>query len=310
MNGKTIVLKDAIDAFEKDPHGFIEDAESKYASELKRISDRILCSDTRRDVVLISGPSSSGKSTTADTLRKNLTKAGMGCVTLSTDDFFFDRDEMHAYVAGFDLESPTIVNELLLLDKVNELLKRGEAYLPRFDFISGRKVYKSHKERLAPKGVIIIEGIHALNKSVIEVGDKIDTVRIYVSTESSFLNGDEIVSGRDLRLARRIVRDRKYRGASLEHTVDMWENVCAGEDKYIAPHMDSADYVIDTLLPYEPFMLKAEMLSLINDAYLKYARDPQIEALARFFNACPNGDTNLIPKYSLLREFIGGGIYG
>lgn len=310
MNGKTIVLKDAIDAFEKDPRGFIEDAESKYTSELKRISDRIISSDMRRDVVLISGPSSSGKSTAADTIRKNLTNAGTGCITLSTDDFFFDRDEMDAYVAGFDFESPTIVNEMLLLDKVNELLKRGEAYLPRFDFVSGRKVYKSHKERLAPKGVIIIEGIHALNKSVIEVGDEIDTVRVYVSTASSFLNGDEIISGREIRLARRIVRDRKFRGASLEHTMDMWENVCAGEDKHIAPHMDSADYVIDTLLPYEPFMLKTEMLSLIDGAYLKYAHDPQIEALARLFKACPDGDTDLIPKHSLLREFVGGGIYG
>ena len=310
MEGKIIRLEDSVAAFEKDARGYIDACESEYKSAIKRISDRVLYSDTRRDVLLISGPSSSGKSTTAELIRSNLTDGGMDCVTLSTDDFFFDKDEMNAYVAGFDFESPTIVNELLLLDKVNQLLTCGEAYLPRFDFVSGRKVYKSHKERLSEKGVIIIEGIHALNKSVIEVGDEIDTVRVYVSTASSIAFDDEVISGRNLRLARRIVRDSKFRGTPLEGTVDMWESVCRGEDMHIAPHMSSADYVIDTLLPYEPFMLRRKMLKLIGACFRKYAQDPQIEALTRLYEKCPDADTALIPPDSMLREFVGGGIYG
>ncbi|MDO4842891.1 MAG: hypothetical protein Q3982_09470 [Phoenicibacter congonensis] len=310
MNKRIIRLEDAVAAFDNDPHGYIDECESEYKSAIKRISDRVLYSDTRRDVLLISGPSSSGKSTTAEHIRRNITDGGMDCVTLSTDDFFFDKDEMNAYVAGFDFESPTIVNELLLLDKVNELLLRGEAYLPRFDFVSGRKVYKSHKEQLAPNGVIIIEGIHALNKNVIEVGKEIDTVRVYVSTASSIAFDGEIISGRNLRLARRIVRDSKFRGTPLEGTVDMWESVCNGEDAHIAPHMESADYVIDTLLPYEPFMFRRKMLKLIDASFRKYAHDPQIEALTRLYEKCPDADTALIPPDSLLREFVGGGIYG
>ena len=90
----------------------------------------------------------------------------------------------------------------------------------------------------------------------------------------------------------------------------MWESVCAGEVKHSAPHMPTADYVIDTLLPYEPFMFKDEMTELINKAYRKYAHDPDIEALARLYDICPEGDRDLVPYDSLLREFIGGGIYG
>ena len=310
MSERIIDMKAVIAAYESDPRGFITEAENNYKQQLKQISDRIIYSDQRRDVLLISGPSSSGKSTTAENLRKFLTEGGVECISMSTDDFFFDRDEMNAYTAGFDFESPTIVNELLMLDKVNELIMRGEAYLPRFDFISGRKVYKSHKEKLGEKGVIIIEGIHALNRDVIEMGKEFDTVRVYVSTASDVTFDGETISGRTLRLARRIVRDHKFRGSHLERTVDMWESVCAGEIKHIAPRMSTADYVIDTLLPYEPFMFKNEMTELIDKAYRKYAHDPDIEALSRLYAICPEGDSDLVPNDSLLREFIGGGIYG
>ena len=310
MSERIIDIKDVIAAYKSDPRGCIDEAENNYKSQLKQISDRIINSDPRRDVLLISGPSSSGKSTTAENLRRFLTEGGVECISMSTDDFFFDRDEMNAYTAGFDFESPTIVNELLMLDKINELIMRGEAYLPRFDFVSGRKVYKSHKEKLGEKGVIIIEGIHALNRNVIEMGKEFDTVRVYVSTASSVAFDQEQISGRTLRLARRIVRDHKFRGSHLERTVDMWESVCAGEVKHIAPHMSTADYVIDTLLPYEPFMFKNEMTELIDKAYRKYAHDPDIEALARLYEVCPEGDRSLVPYDSLLREFIGGGIYG
>ncbi len=310
MSGRIIKLEEIVSEFEKDPRGYIDAAENEYKSRIKAISDRVLYSDERRDILLISGPSSSGKSTTAELIRQNLVAGGMDCVTLSTDDFFFDKDEMNAYEVGFDFESPTIVNELLLLDKINQLFVRGEAYLPRFDFVSGRKVYKSQKEKLSSRGALIIEGIHALNKDVIAVGNEIDTVRVYVSTASSIALEDEVISGRDLRLARHIIRDSKFRGTPLEGTVDMWESVCAGEDKHIAPHKDSADYVIDTLMPYEPFMLRKRMLKLINAAFRKYAHDPDIEALTRLYERCPDADSGMIPGDSLLREFIGGGIYG
>lgn len=310
MPDKIIDLKQVIAAYKNDPRGCIEEAENNYKSQLKQISDRIIGSDPRRDVLLIAGPSSSGKSTTAENLRRLLTEGGVECISMSTDDFFFDRDEMNAYTAGFDFESPTIVNELLMLDKINELLKRGEAYLPRFDFVSGRKTYKSQKEKLGDKGVIIVEGIHALNRDVIEMGKEFDTVRVYVSTASDIVLGRLRIPGRTMRLARRIVRDHKFRGSHLERTVDMWESVCAGEFKHIAPHMSSADYVIDTLLPYEPFMFKNEMTALIQKAYRKYAEDPNVELLSQLYDVCPEGDRDLVPFDSLLREFIGGGIYG
>ena len=310
MSEGIIDIKSVIAAYNSDPRACIEEAENNYESQLKHISERIINSDPRRDVLLISGPSSSGKSTTAENLRRFLTDGGIDCISMSTDDFFFDRDEMNAYAAGFDFESPTIVNELLMLDKINELIMRGEAYIPRFDFISGRKIYKSHKEKLSENGVINIEGIHALNRDVIEMGKEFDTVRVYVSTSSSVAFGNEVIPGSTMRLARRIVRDHKFRGSHLERTVDMWESVCAGEVKHIAPHMPTADYVIDTLLPYEAFMFKDEMTGLINKAYRKYAHDPDIEALARLYDICPEGDCDLVPYDSLLREFIGGGIYG
>ena len=310
MNGRIIKLEDIITEFENDPRGFIDASENEYKCRIKEISDRVLSGDKRRDILLISGPSSSGKSTTAELIRQNLVAGGMDCVTISTDDFFFDKDEMNAFEVGFDFESPTIVNEMLLLDKINQLFINGEAYLPRFDFVSGRKIYKSQKEKLSPGGALIVEGIHALNKSVISIGNETDTTRIYVSTASSIAFDNEVISGRDLRLARRIIRDSKFRGTPLEGTVDMWESVCIGEDKHITPHMSSADYIIDTLLPYEPFMLRRRMLKLINGAFRKYAHDPDIEALTRLYHRCPDADSGLIPNDSLLREFIGGGIYG
>ena len=134
-------------------------------------------------------------------------------------------------------------------------------------------------------------------------------MRVYVSTASSLSFDGEAVSGRDMRLARRILRDNKFRAHTLQRTVEMWESVCAGEDKHIAPYMGSADYIIDTLLPYEPFMMRDEMLELIADSG-EYSHDPRMETLSRLYERCPQGDTALVPKESLLREFIGGGIYG
>lgn len=310
MNANIYDIYELNSLYKSDPVGFISSVEANYHSQMKQIAEHIINSDKRRDVLLISGPSSSGKSTTANIIRNHITAAGMDSIAMSTDDFFFNRDELNASKLGYDFESPTIVNELLLIDKINELLTHGEAYIPTFDFVSGKKIYETKKKKLAEDGVIIIEGIHALNKDVIELSRKIDATRVYVSTVSGIKAGDVVISGRDMRLTRRILRDIKFRGTSMEETLDRWENVCAGETKYIAPHMNTANYIVDTFLPYEPLMMRNSMLEIFGGDHGKYADDPRIKQFEFIYNACIDGDESLVPTESLIREFIGGGIYG
>lgn len=302
-------FNDVIQQMNKSPEEYIHNIEDEYKAKLKGLADLIINSDDRRDVLLISGPSSSGKTTTANLIKRYLKESGRDCIAMSTDDFFFDHDEMKSEMtAGFDFESPTIVNELLLLDKINELLLRGEAFIPHFNFIDGKKEYKHKKERLTRKGVIIVEGIHALNKDVIETGYMIDTKRVYVSVASDIYVDGTVISGRNLRLARRAVRDSNFRGHSIERTLDMWKSVCDGEDKYITPHIPNADFVIDTFLPYEPFVLKDSFIKLIGNCDKDIVSRQEVDNLVKLYNKCSSIEDVLIPKDSLLREFIGGGI--
>ena len=296
--------------YNRSPQEYINICEEAFHRELKKVADSLCLNDDRRDVLLISGPSSSGKSTSANIIRGYLFDKGIDSQSLSTDDFFYNKEEMPVHQAGFDFESPTIVNELLLLDKVNELLSRGEAYIPRYDFFSGKKVYKSKKEKLSKNGVVIVEGIHALNNSVIEMGPEIDTVRAYVSVSSKINVDGRIVSGRTLRMARRIIRDNKFRANDLDKTLTMWQSVCDGEDKYIRPYKKTADFVIDTLLPYEPLMLSGEMLELLINSGNKHNDNRRISDLLWIYTHCNGGNLDLIPKDSVLREFVSGGIYG
>lgn len=312
MSSNTVNIKQLQAEFLSSPKDFIEKADSAYHASIKKIAHRLAFNDDRRDVLLLSGPTSSGKSTSANLIRKYLLQEGIESIAMSTDDFFFDREEMEEAEGEVDLEASTIVNERLLCAKISELLEYGEAYLPSFDFVSGKKVYKDKKDTLGKKGIIIVEGIHALNKQVVDPESGIDTVRVYISVASDISVGEKIVSGRDLRFARRSVRDSKFRGASFIQSAEMWGNVCAGEDKNITPYISSADYIVDTFLAYEPFMLKADFMHLYNEAKAsgEDVSAGYIQDLVKLYNECIEGDTSIIPGNSIIREFVGGGIYG
>lgn len=303
-------MNSIVEAMNKSPKDYILECEYNYKSQIRKVSESIVDSDDRRDILLISGPSSSGKTTTANLIKQYIKEAGRDCIAMSTDDFFFDHNEMKSEMtAGFDFESPTIVNELLLLDKINELLLRGEAFIPHFDFINGKKEYSHKKECLTRRGVIIVEGIHALNKDVIETGYLIDTKRLYVSVASDLEVDGNIIDKRNLRLARRIVRDNNFRGHSIKETLDMWKSVCDGEDKYISPHVPNANYTIDTFLPYELFALKSSFMNLVKDCDDSIVNQEEVNNLLQIYNKCGEFDNNLLPHDSLLREFVGGGMY-
>ena len=312
MSNNTVNIKELQSEFFADPTAFIERADKKYHDRLKEIAYRLAYNDERRDVLLLSGPTSSGKSTSANLIRKYLIEEGVESIAMSTDDFFFDRDEMAEIAGEVDLEASTIVNERLLCAKISELLEYGEAYLPAFDFVQGKKIYKDKKDSISKNGIIIVEGIHALNKQVVDPDSGIDTVRVYISVASDITVADRTVSGRNLRFARRSVRDSKFRGASFIQSAEMWGNVCAGEDKNITPYIETADYIVDTFLAYEPFMLKNDFMKLYNEAKAsgEDVNAPFIQNLVALYNECAEGDISLLPDRSIIREFVGGGIYG
>lgn len=313
MLNKVLDINKLASDFLYDPEGFIRESEKSYHRSLEEIAYRLAHNDERRDVLLLSGPSSSGKSTSASLIREYLHNEGIDSIAMSTDDFFFDRDELDSFGTEIDLEASTIVNERLLQAKISELMECGEAYLPSFDFVSGRKIYKEQKDSLGKNGIIIIEGIHALNKQVVNPDLDIDTVRVYISLASSVEMEGKIVSGRNLRFARRSVRDSKFRGASFAETTEMWSNICIGEDKNITPYIDTANYIVDTFMPYELFVLKKDFVRLFEEAKASdsdIANIPFIRNLIELYSRCPEADVSLLPERSLIREFVGGGIYG
>ncbi len=285
----------------------IQIAEALHEKKIAYIADEITRMNKR--VVLIAGPSSSGKTTFANRLRIQLKVNHLDPITLSTDNYFVNRDKTPRDADGnYDFESLDAVDlEQFNLDLM-ALLDGDPVTLPVFDFQTGTRTYPNPPIQIREDQPIIIEGIHGLNERLTERIFKRDKFKIYVSALTQ-LNIDEHnrVPTTQTRLIRRIVRDNQFRGHSARKTIGMWPSVRRGEEKYIFPFQEMADEVFNTSLPYELAVLKKHAMPLLEDIRPdepEYAEANMLKKFLGYFQSIE--EDALVPRISILKEFIGG----
>ena len=262
-------------------------------------------------LVLISGPSCSGKTTTSKKLAMYLKIFGLNPKYLSIDDYFLDREKTPKFENGdYNFESVEAINTEQLNKDLSKMLNGEEVEVPSFNFIKGISEYEGKTIKLESRDILIMEGIHAINEELTSLVDKEKKYKVYVSPLTD-LNIDDhnMISNNDLRLLRRIIRDNRTRGYSAEDTIASWRRVRDGEEKYLFPYQNDVDYVYNTSLIYEIGVLKlfAEPLLFgIDNSSLYYE---EVVRLLNFLDMFVGLPTDEIPNDSILREFIGSSYF-
>ena len=301
-------LNDAI--VSSKPGELINLSESIQDYRLQRIASQIKEKSDKIKVILLSGPSSSGKTTSARKLSMYLKTMGLNPVPISLDDYFLERSETPLNENGKpDFESLRAIDVKLFNKQIDKLLKGDKVTTPTFNFITGKKEYHNQIQ-MKENDVLVVEGLHALSEELLKEIPKNRKFKIYISP-LVYLNidDDNRINLTDIRLLRRMVRDNRNRGYSPSHTLSTWSEVRTGEEKYVFPYQDSADVIFNTFLAYELPVMKVYALPLL---YKVQADDPEYLTAVRLIKLLnlvlplPNDD---IPSLSILREFIGNGYF-
>ena len=259
-------------------------------------------------LVLLAGPSSSGKTTSCKRLSIQLAVNGLKPLQISLDDYFVDRDKTPKDENGeYDFESIYALNLDLLNDQFNALFRGEEVDLPKYDFPSGKSIKSGKKLKLEPNNVLVVEGIHALNPELTAHIPEEHIYRVYASALTTILlDNHNYIPTTDNRLLRRIIRDYKYRGVSAQETIHRWPSVRAGENKWIFPFQENADAMLNTAMLYELSVLKMQaepLLQQVPENCEEYAEAYRLLKFLKYFKGIPY---NNLPPTSLLREFLGG----
>lgn len=299
-------------ALEQSQHACIRAAEARYHGAVEALADRLIADGNKR-VLLLAGPSSSGKTTTANILADRFSALGHPCAVLSLDNFYRDKAD-----PGYPL-LPNGERDLECVDalKVEAIrrciagLVRGETVsIPRYDFPTGRSLQDALTVALPPDGFAVIEGLHALNPRLIEGLPRENIGKLFISVSTNLNeNGTRLLSGRKLRFIRRVTRDHLYRGSSARRTFRMWQHVLEGEDRYLYPFRSTADWSLDTFHDFELGVLRPFTLAALDE-------EPGEELDCAFIREVRNAlekaafvPLEAVPEDSLIREFIPGGRY-
>lgn len=285
-------------------------AEALHEKKISDIADKIVNKNDVK-VVLIAGPSSSGKTTFAKRLGLQLRLNGLKPVTISVDNYFVERTETPLDENGnYNFECLEAIDLKLFNHDLIELLKGNEILMPTFNFKTGHKEYTGETMKLGKDEILVIEGIHCLNDELTSAIPRENKYKIYISN-LTVLNIDYFnrISTTDSRLIRRIVRDYKFRSYNAIHTLQIWNSVNRGEEQYIYPFQEEADSMFNTSLIYEFCVLKkfaVPLLESINSSYAEYSEARRLLEFLKYFETI---DIENVPKNSLLREFIGDSIF-
>ena len=282
-------------------------SEALQEKKLAKIAEEIA---SRKGVklVLLAGPSSSGKTTSCKRLSIQLAVNGLKPLQISLDDYFVDRDKTPKDENGdFDFESIYALNLDLLNEQFNALFRGEEVELPKYDFPSGKSVKSGKKLKLEPNNVLVVEGIHALNPELTAHIPEEQIYRVYASALTTILlDNHNYIPTTDNRLLRRIIRDYKYRGVSAQETIHRWPSVRSGENKWIFPFQENADAMLNTAMLYELSVLKMQaepLLQQVPENCEEFAEAYRLLKFLKYFKGIPY---NNLPPTSLLREFLGG----
>ena len=293
----------------KDPEHLVELDEKIYFEKVSQVAESV-AADKNIRIILLSGPSASGKTTTANLIADRIRELGERSAVVSLDNFYRDAtDPKYPRLPDGtrDFESPYALDLDMLLETLGDIIAGEEFTVPRYDFKVGGKVAFEKYPSFAD-GCVIIEGIHGLNPILSDPFPKESVLKVFVSVSTNINeNGKRILSGRKLRFVRRLVRDNLYRAAEAERTLDMWDNVLKGEDKYLYPYKDLADIRFDTFHTFEPGIMKPFAEKLLTPEVT--SKNKYAATVASAISKMPVLDEALIPNTSLIREFIPGGKY-
>ena len=299
------------EAVRSDPGAFARECDAAFAKKVENAAGRIAEHRRESRVILLSGPSGSGKPTTALKIEERLRNMGIETHTISMDDYFKTMDPETAprnRYGEIDFESPFFL-DVDLLNRHFAMLDRGETiHVPKYEFARQmRSDIMCHPLRLGPDDLAIFEGIHALNDII--VGKNPHAFRLYIAARSNLVDddGNIVFQHAWLRLCRRLVRDYQFRGCDAGFTLKLWDNVCRGEKLYISPYKENAHVMFDSSLAFEFAVLKPMVVPLLEAIPAgKYA---VVEDMLRGFARIEAMDEKYVAPDSLAREFLGGSTY-
>lgn len=289
------------------PVEFINMCEERYENIIGTIADRI-STDKGREIIMLAGPSSAGKTTTARKLCERLNAKGIKTYVLSLDDFYLNRADIPYLPDGTqDFETVDALDLPCFEEKVNALLRGETVKNPIFDFHTGTRSTEDFNEiTLDENDAVIIEGLHALNPVIT---DKIQgkLLKIYINVSSRIYDekGNIVLNKRNMRFVRRMVRDFKFRSSTVENTCRLWRNVTAGEDKYLFPYRHLADIKVNTIHLYESCVLKEQAMKMIEGSEVPEEFKADVQKIYNALKRFNSIDISLVPENSLLREFLG-----
>lgn len=286
-------------------------SEALHEKKIAYIADKI-CEDPKRRIILIAGPSSSGKTTFAQRLSIQLRVNGKRPVSISLDDYFVNREDTPLDENGdYDFESIEAIDIKLFNENLLGLMNGKEVELPTFNFMTGKREYLGKKLKIDKDNPVIIEGIHGLNEKLTSYIDSKYKFKIYVSALTQLnIDSHNRIPTTDNRLIRRLVRDHKYRGSDAVKTLKQWDSVRRGEEMNIFPFQEEADAMFNSALVYELSILKRYAVPLLNEVKRDSEYFAESKRLLKFLSYFKDFDgESIIPNTSIIREFIGGSCF-
>jgi len=293
------------------PEAFVTRTEEAYFQNILDIAKNIAKEDNGCKLVMLFGPSSSGKTTTSHLLEHAFHEIGIGSTIISLDDFYRGEHQAPILPNGqHDYESVDALNVTEIESCLLSLVETNRCDMPVFNFeIHMPYPHKRHVV-LKEHDIAIVEGIHAINPIVINQLPAEKVKKIYISVKQGIMNGEaELFTANGMRLVRRIVRDYNFRGTKPERTLNMWPMVMEGERKYIKPFRNEVDYTINSLHLYETCVLKNQAIPLLQTVLEKSEQFVLAQRLINSLQKFEPISSEFVPKKSIIREFIGGGIY-
>ncbi|MEG2277073.1 MAG: nucleoside kinase [Odoribacter sp.] len=286
----------------------IKISEALHEKKISQIADKIKNRHKKVKVILIAGPSSSGKTTFGKRLSVQLMVNSIRPVNLSLDNYFVNRELTPRNEKGeYDYESIDALDIVTFTDNIQSLLKGKEIEIPKFSFETGQRYYDGEKLKISHNNVIIVEGIHGLNPQLTRLLPADSLFKIFISALTSIsIDNHNLINPADNRLIRRMVRDYKYRNYSALDTLKRWESVLLGEQKQIVPYQEEADAMFNSALIYELGALKTQAEPLLREVTEQHPEHSKALRLLKFFSYIRSIPIHEIPPTSILREFLGG----
>ncbi len=286
-------------------------AEALHEKKIAMIADLIKHNQPQKKVIMIAGPSSSGKTTFAQRLSIQLRVNGLKPLNISVDDYFVEKTETPIDEDGKpDYEALETVDLTLFNRDLNTLISGGEVEIPTYNFTTGKREYNGRRLKMSEEDVLVIEGIHCLNPRLTSEVKHENKFKIYISAITSMrIDMHNRIPTTDLRLIRRMVRDNRYRCTPAPRTIEMWSSVRKGEEKNIFPFQEEADVMFNSSLVYELLMLKPLAIPLLNDITSDVPQYAEARRLTEFLSYFTSAPSDQVPDNSILREFIGGSLF-